>query len=177
MHYFAQRHAQLHRTDRPAAERIGDVALQEPHHQNVAHPQPAPFLRKPICARLTTTSRLLDRLAWFAVTWRTTLSPEASRCLRCSHSSSGCTRLSSAAPAAALLNPRAAAIICSELQDNRIVGTLEPLGTLRRLRYLCALPSDATVALVCSRCREELRSDTVRLRPCEDLRSMAICLQ
>jgi len=97
--------------------------------------------------------------------------------LRCSPSSSGCTHLSSSARAASLLNLRAAAIVCSELHDNRIVGTLEPLGSLRRLRFLCALPIDPMVELVCSRCREELRSDSVWLRPCEDVRLMRICVQ
>ncbi len=97
--------------------------------------------------------------------------------MQCSPSSSGCTHLSSAARAASLLNLRAAAIVCSELQDNRIVGTLEPLGSLRRLRYLCALPIDTMVALVCSRCREEICSGSVRLRRCDDLRSMRIYMQ
>jgi hypothetical protein len=97
--------------------------------------------------------------------------------LQCSPSSSGCTHLSSAARVASLLNLCAAAIVCSELQDNRIVGTLEPLGSLRRLRYLCALPIDTMVALVCSRSREELCSDSAWLRRCEDLRSMRICVQ
>ena len=97
--------------------------------------------------------------------------------MRCSPSSSGCTHLSSSARAASLLNLRAAAIVCSELHDNRIVGTLEPLGSLRRLRFLCALPIDPMVELVCSRCREELRSDSVWLRPCEDVRLMRICVQ
>ncbi len=97
--------------------------------------------------------------------------------MQCSPSSSGCTHLSSAARAASLLNLRAAAIVCSELRDNRIVGTLEPLASLRRLRYLYALPIDTMVELVCSRCREELCSDSVWLRPCEDVRSMRICVQ
>jgi hypothetical protein len=35
----------------------------------------------------------------------------------------------------------AAATVCSDLSDNRIGGTLEPLASLRRLSFLCALPS------------------------------------
>ena len=35
----------------------------------------------------------------------------------------------------------AAATVCSDLSDNQIGGTLEPLASLRRLSFLCALPS------------------------------------
>jgi hypothetical protein len=141
---------QLHRSGRPAAERTGNAVVQGPHHRDVSHMR---GVCKPVAAAPWLAFPTRSRPDWCAEAWRTTPSTAAWRCLRCSRSLSGCTRPpSSAVRAPARTNLGATATVCSDLSDNLVGGTLEPLASLTRLRYLCgpsiAFPRDMLLLLL-----------------------------